>query len=132
MWFVFLRTKLQHCASDCKCLSGKSAAEVIVLRTESDRTADGIRLDGGRNPIGRRTESDRVADAVRSLNNVYSTTRTALLVYFHQTFINRNAGVLGIICIFAESGAEVKASAANNHEQYIQHTGCCGSFYLRY
>ena len=30
---------------------------------EVDRTADGIRLGGGRNPIGRRTESDRAADA---------------------------------------------------------------------
>ena len=30
----------------------------IGRRTESDWTADGIRLDGGRNPIGRRTESD--------------------------------------------------------------------------
>ena len=27
----------------------------IGRRTESDRTADGIRSDGGRNPIGRRT-----------------------------------------------------------------------------
>ena len=32
-------------------------------RTETDRTADGNRLDGGRNLIGRRTESDRTADA---------------------------------------------------------------------
>ena len=31
----------------------------------SHRTADGIRSDGGRNPIGRRTESDRTADAAR-------------------------------------------------------------------
>ena len=38
----------------------------IGRRTESDRTADGIRLDGGRNPIGRRTESDWTADAIRS------------------------------------------------------------------
>ena len=30
------------------------------------RTADGIRSDGGRNPIGRRTESDRTADAIRT------------------------------------------------------------------
>ena len=29
----------------------------IGRRTESDRTADGIRLDGGRNLIGRRTQS---------------------------------------------------------------------------
>ena len=36
-------------------------------RTESDRTADGIRSDGGRNPIGRRTESDQTADATRCL-----------------------------------------------------------------
>ena len=100
--------------------------------SRSHRAPNGIRSGGERNPIGRRTESDWVAVAVRSLNNMYSTTRTALLVYFHQTFTNRNAGVLGIICIFAEPGAEVKASAANNHERYIQHTGCCGGFYLRY
>ena len=31
-------------------------------RTESDRTADGIRLDGGREPIGHRTQSDWMAD----------------------------------------------------------------------
>ena len=35
-------------------------------RTESDRTADGIRSDGGRKPIGRRTETDRTADGNRS------------------------------------------------------------------
>ena len=28
------------------------------------RAAFGIRLDGGRNPIGRRTESDRAADGI--------------------------------------------------------------------
>ncbi len=32
-------------------------------RTESDRTANGNRLDGGRNPIGRRTETDWTANA---------------------------------------------------------------------
>ena len=69
--------------------------------SRSHRAPNAIRSDGGRNPIGRRTESDRVADAVRSLNNVNSTTHAALLVYFHQTFINRNAGLLEIICIFA-------------------------------
>ena len=36
----------------------------IGRRTESDRTADGIRSDGGRNLIGRRTESDRTADGI--------------------------------------------------------------------
>ena len=36
---------------------------LIGRRTESDRTANGIRSDGERNPIGRRTESDRTADA---------------------------------------------------------------------
>ncbi len=39
------------------------SAYVIVHRTQSDQTANGIRLDGGRNPIGRRTESDWMADA---------------------------------------------------------------------
>ena len=41
----------------------KTSRKVIVTRTESDRTANGIRSDGERNPIGRRTESDRTADA---------------------------------------------------------------------
>ena len=41
----------------------KTSRKVIVTRTESDRTADGIRLDGGRNLIGRRTQSDWTADA---------------------------------------------------------------------
>ena len=41
----------------------KTSRKVIVTRTESDRTANGIRLDGERNPIGRRTESDWTADA---------------------------------------------------------------------
>ena len=35
-------------------------------RTESNRTANGIWSDGGRNPIGRRTESNRTADGIRS------------------------------------------------------------------
>ena len=39
---------------------------VIGPRTESDRTADGIRLGGERNPIGWRTETDWVADGNRS------------------------------------------------------------------
>ena len=30
---------------------------VIVHRTQSDQTADGNRLDGERNPIGRRTQT---------------------------------------------------------------------------
>ena len=36
---------------------------MVVRRTESDRTANGIRLDGVRYLIGRRTESDWAADA---------------------------------------------------------------------
>ena len=36
----------------------------IGRRTKSDWTANGIRSDGGRNPIGRRTESDRAADGI--------------------------------------------------------------------
>ena len=39
----------------------KTSRKVIVTRTESDRTADGIRLDGERNPIGRRTQTVRKA-----------------------------------------------------------------------
>ena len=42
-----------------------SSHQVVGRRTESDRTADGIRSGGGRNLIGRRTESDRAADGIR-------------------------------------------------------------------
>ena len=38
---------------------------VIVHRTQTNQTPNGIRLDGERNPIGRRTESDRTADGIR-------------------------------------------------------------------
>ena len=41
---------------------GTHATYGIVQRTQSDRVADGNRLGGGRNLIGRRTESDWVAD----------------------------------------------------------------------
>ncbi|MCI7484005.1 MAG: hypothetical protein MSA97_08575 [Prevotella sp.] len=41
----------------------KTSRKVIVTRTESDWTANGIRSDGGRNLIGRRTQSDWTADA---------------------------------------------------------------------
>ena len=41
-----------------------TVAYVIVHRTPSDRAADGIRLGGGRNLIGRRTESDRTANGI--------------------------------------------------------------------
>ena len=36
----------------------KSSTLTIGRRTESDRTANGIQSDGGRNLIGRRTEHD--------------------------------------------------------------------------
>ena len=36
----------------------------VGRRSESDRTADGIRSGGGRNLIGRRTESDQAADGI--------------------------------------------------------------------
>ena len=41
---------------------------VIGQRTQSDRTADAIRLGGGRNPTGRRTESDRTAGAFKGVH----------------------------------------------------------------
>ena len=39
------------------------SAYVIVHRTQSNQTPNGIRLDGERNPIGWRTESDWTANA---------------------------------------------------------------------
>ena len=42
------------------------SAYVIVHRTQTNQTPNGIRLDGERNPIGWRTESDWTADGNRS------------------------------------------------------------------
>ena len=50
------------CSRRCAAGGGRN---LIGRRTESDRAADGLRLDGERNPIGRRTESDRTADGIR-------------------------------------------------------------------
>ena len=47
-------------------------------RTESNRTANGNRLDGGRNPIGRRTETDRTANANGGTLRGYTCLRSAL------------------------------------------------------
>ncbi len=44
----------------------KSSTLIIGRRTESNRAANGIRSDGGRNLIGRRTESDRTANGIQS------------------------------------------------------------------
>ena len=38
--------------------------QVIVHRTQSDRAANGIQLDGERNLIGWRTESDWAANGI--------------------------------------------------------------------
>ena len=59
----FAAHRATTCIFSCSILTAKPSRKVIVTRTESDRTADGIRLDGERNPIGRRTQSDWTADA---------------------------------------------------------------------
>ena len=47
----------------CVLLSDLMLSMYILLLY--DWTADAIRLDGERNPIGRRTQSDRTANAIR-------------------------------------------------------------------
>ena len=56
---------------------------------DGGRTADGIRLGGGRNPIGRRTESDRTADGIRSDGGRSTMTEVEFLGYI--------GGVMGYI-----------------------------------
>ena len=56
---TFLQRFSQHFSTD----GGRNP---IGWRTESDRTANGIRSDGGRNLIGRRTETDWTANGNRS------------------------------------------------------------------
>ncbi len=53
---TFLQRFSQHFSTD-------GGRNLIGWRTETDWTANGIRLDGERNPIGRRTESDWTANA---------------------------------------------------------------------
>ena len=53
----FSNSNVQHPPLDCN-------EYVIGQRTESNRTADGIRSGGGRKPIGWRTESDWTADGI--------------------------------------------------------------------
>ena len=60
----------------------------VGRRTESDWAADGIRSDGGRNPIGRRTESDRTADGIRSDGGRSTMTEVEVLGYI--------GGVMGV------------------------------------
>ena len=55
---TFLQRFSQHFSTD----GGRNS---IGLRTESNRTANGIQSDGERNPIGRRTETDRTANGNR-------------------------------------------------------------------
>lgn len=54
--------------------------QVIVHRTESDRAAYGIRLDGERNLIGWRTESDWVANAIGWQNERNHSTKQCAVV----------------------------------------------------
>ena len=53
---------------------------VIGQRTQSDRTADGIRSGGERKPIGWRTQSDWVAGAFKGVHLRYF--NIARLVHF--------------------------------------------------
>ena len=54
--------------------------QVIVHRTQSDRTAYGIQSDGVRNPIGWRTESDQTAYAIGWQNERNHSTKQGAVV----------------------------------------------------
>ena len=53
------------------------SAYVIVHRTQTNQTPNGIRLDGERNPIGWRTETDWTANANGRGGNCLSCTNQA-------------------------------------------------------
>ena len=72
------------------------SAYVIVHRTQSNQTANGNRLAGERNPIGRRTESDRMADAITRGCSCLSCTNKAN----RTTKVNdTNVGGYGILAV---------------------------------
>ncbi len=58
MFFMYLMC-LAH-----QLLSNRTSTLVVAWRSQSDRTADAICVDGGRNLRGRRTQSDRMAFAI--------------------------------------------------------------------
>ena len=72
-----LRNKNTFAQQSVSCVSGYPT----VLRTESDRAANGIQSGGERNPIGRRTESDQAADgALRGCTCLKCTNRGILML----------------------------------------------------
>ena len=54
------------CRTKLLTLFEKTRTFTDFMIKKSHRAPNGIRSDGGRNPIGRRTESDRAADGIRS------------------------------------------------------------------
>ena len=75
------------------------SAYVIVHRTETDWTANGIRSDSGRNPIGRRTESDWTANANGRGCSCLSCTNKANRVNRTTKVNDTNVGGYGILAV---------------------------------
>ena len=75
------------------------SAYVIVHRTQSDQTADGNRLDGERNPIGRWTEPDRTADGNGRGCSCLSCTNKANRVNKTTKVNDTNVGGYGILAV---------------------------------
>ena len=71
----------------------------IRQRTESNRTANGNRLDGERNPIGWRTESDRTANANGRGCSCLSCTNKANRVNRTIKVNDTNVGGYGILAV---------------------------------
>ena len=83
-----------------------SAIFTVYFLTLSRRTADGIRLDGERYPIGRRTVSDRTADGIQ---------QGVQLSQLHQQ--SRQARSLGW-CTYCSVGA-LETSAPPKRHQHL-------------
>ena len=75
------------------------SAYVIVHRTQTNQTADGNRLDGERNPIGRRTESDWTANANGRGCSCLSCTNQANRVNRTTKVNDTNVGGYGILAV---------------------------------
>ncbi len=80
-------------------MSSCTVRERIGWRTQSDWTADGIRSDGGQNPIGRRTESDQVANANGRGCSCLSCTNKANRVNRTTKVNDTNVGGYGILAV---------------------------------
>ncbi len=97
-----------------------SAIFTVYFLTPSRRTADGIRSDGGRNPIGRRTESSRGCSCLSCTNKADRHVRSV------DALLTRLVRLLFGWCTYCSVGA-LETSAPPKRRQHLCRSEICGT-----